>query len=170
LRSLSLELPRFDSGNDFEGLRRFLWGLKGLQKLNSLCLAFKGINLRNKEVELVTLNLRDCSRYLEDLELRFEHAEKLGNEVLEYIGVGLQSLLSLKTLSVLIGKGKVFQKEEVFGLLNRLGILKRLESLAFFLEFPVSRSEMEATMMQMRSYQNLKRLTPSISRSEVRFE
>jgi len=124
LRSLSLELPQFDPGNNFEGLRKFLSGLKELQKLECLHLAFKGTKLCTKEVELVARNLQDCSRYLEDLALYFEHSEKLRNEVFSSISWGLQNFLSLKSLTLVIEKQKVFQKEGVIDLLKKLTILK----------------------------------------------
>ncbi len=54
------------------------------------------------------------------IQVYIKHTGKLGNEVLNYLRLGLQSLLSLKNLSLKIGKPKVFQKEAKLYLLKKL--------------------------------------------------
>jgi len=166
LKTLSLELPQFDSGNNYEGLRSFLSSLKELQKLDSLRLVFHGTKLSNKEVELIALNLRDFSRSIEDLELRFEHTEMLGDEVLGSLGLGLQSLLSLKNLTIFTGRQK-FSLEAVFDLSKRLAVLKSLENLLLEIKLNVYDTEMRVIHQYMGNHQNLKNLTKFIVNGNI---
>jgi len=154
LSSLELNLPVFDS----EGLRLVMSSLQDLPNLKSLDARFFGKGLCGQLIQEITSNLAGC-KTLENLKLKFYFDEKkdFSDRYLDFLSIGLQELQTLKNLSISIYRvyENLFPGEMLCEFMERLAVLKNLETLAVFCKIEDLNTLLPHAV---RGYQNLRNL------------
>ena len=159
LSSLALTFPQFDSANNFEGLQCLTSCFKDVINLTGLDLSFKGLNVRDQEINILGSGLVGCKK-LETLKVIVSGAEKLTEKSLDYLLGGIQGLKkTLKCLLLRFGLRREFEEKALVELLQGLAVLKNLEDFKF-VDDSASRGRLVWMDLPARlgKYQNLKHL------------
>jgi len=120
-------------------------------------LNFKGKNLADRDVEILTSKVRNCL-FLETLQLFFELKEQIIDNGLNHLLLGIGNLpLSIRNLVLSFRKILIFEERTISLLFEKLVHLKKLEHLTLF--SPGNPLMMEESLrIRVRDCQNLKRL------------
>jgi len=156
LSSLHLELPEFESKNNFEGLGSILSCVRELPKLTDLNLRFEGENVCDQQVGILSSHLAECQN-LKSLHLDFKYPSDINSQSLDFLLVVIQNLSTLEDLGLLFSRGEtLFRRRALNNFLEGLVVLKRLTSLSFS---PSSFIYNSAPLPEnLKEYRNLKQM------------
>ena len=157
LQSLSLELPKFNPENNFEGLRKFLLSLKEIKNLSSLNLVFGGGGkVSNKEISIIAAGLKECCKPLESLHLHFKLLNHKGNDSFRHLIIGLTELKRLRNLKLDLNMRKVFKIQTIVELLQGLTVMKRLEAFVLNYNRRAPNADFHNFVMNLKGHKNFR--------------
>jgi len=158
LETFSIMFLGFDPENKYQGFRIFLASLKEIPKLSSLTMLLREEKMGDEEVRFLGENLQGC-QCLRSLILGFYDTDKLTEDSLQYLSIGLKGLLLLKELRLIFERKKAFKKESTSKFLESLTALKYLESLSLIYYPREDESEIQDFAKDLVEKKKFRRLT-----------